>query len=307
MTSPTAPLVSVIVSFLNEERFLSEAVESVLLQDYPLWELILVDDGSTDHSSEIAQNFAALHPGQIRYLEHAGHSNKGLSASRNLGVSSAKGEILAVLDADDVWLSNKLSRQIAIMQRHPEVGMLCEASLYWRSWEPTGEQDEVILVGERQDMVFDPPELLSVLYPLSSFPAPCPCGLMIRTDAFRSLGGFEEHFRGKYQLYEDQAFLHKMYLNYPVYISSQYNNKYRQRIGSLVQKISEEGKYHQVRKYFLEWLESYLREKKFQDANIHALLQAALYPYHHPKMARVKGWGRKIMATLKRTSPGSSH
>src|SRR5436190_3207734 len=121
-------MVSVIISFLNEEIFLSEAVESVFQQDYDNWELILIDDGSTDKSTGIAKAFANDNPGKVIYTEHPGHSNKGLSASRNHGISLARGELVAILDADDVWYKEKLHLQVQLMNRYPEVGMICEAS-----------------------------------------------------------------------------------------------------------------------------------------------------------------------------------
>ena len=78
-------LVSVTIPFYNAQRFLRETVESVLAQTYADWELLLVDDGSTDGSSGIAQSFAATFPGKIFYLEHPGHRNLGVNAARNLG------------------------------------------------------------------------------------------------------------------------------------------------------------------------------------------------------------------------------
>src|SRR5579862_1030782 len=101
------PLVSVIISFLNGARFIREAVESVFVQTYRNWELLLVDDGSTDQSTQIAREYASLHSENVRYLEHNGHSNRGLSASRNLGIRRSGGEFLAFLDCDDVWLPQK--------------------------------------------------------------------------------------------------------------------------------------------------------------------------------------------------------
>src|SRR4051812_43195551 len=123
MASEQTPLVSVIICFLNEEVFLAEAVNSVLAQAYTAWELLLVDDGSTDGSTDVARQFAGQHPHKIRYLDHDGHTNRGLSASRNLGIQQAAGDLLAFLDADDVWLPMKLSQQVAIMQDHPELAM----------------------------------------------------------------------------------------------------------------------------------------------------------------------------------------
>src|SRR5215218_10922420 len=95
------PLVSAIIIFLNEERFIEEAIQSVFAQSYENWELLLVDDGSSDASTRIALRYAEEHPGRVRYLEHPGHQNRGMSASRNLGISHTKGEYIACLDADD--------------------------------------------------------------------------------------------------------------------------------------------------------------------------------------------------------------
>jgi len=112
----STPLVSAIIIFLNEERFLSEAIESVLAQSYLNWELLLVDDGSTDASTEIARRYSERYSQRVRCLEHSNHVNRGMSASRNLGVRQANGEYIAFLDADDVWLPQELERQLAIME-----------------------------------------------------------------------------------------------------------------------------------------------------------------------------------------------
>jgi hypothetical protein len=77
------PLVSVTLIFLNAERFIEEAIESVLRQTYENWELLLVDDGSTDGSTEIARSYTEHESGKVRYLEHDRHENRGMSASRN--------------------------------------------------------------------------------------------------------------------------------------------------------------------------------------------------------------------------------
>src|SRR5262245_58400693 len=107
-----APLVSAIIIFLDEERFLAEAIETSIGQDYPDWELWLVDDGSTDRSTAIAREFAARMPDRIRYCEHEGHANRGMSAGRNLGLDHARGGYIGFLDADDVWEPEKLREQV---------------------------------------------------------------------------------------------------------------------------------------------------------------------------------------------------
>src|SRR5262245_48750717 len=96
------PRVSVLTVFLNAERFLQEAIESVLAQTYGDWELLLVDDGSTDGGSGLARSYAERYPHKVVYLNHGNHSNLGISASQNLGISRARGEYIAFLDSDDV-------------------------------------------------------------------------------------------------------------------------------------------------------------------------------------------------------------
>src|SRR5262245_51717549 len=98
MTPTGTVVVSIVTPFLNAGTFIQEAVDSVLVQTYPHWELLLVDDGSTDESTAIAQAFAAAHPHRIRYLSHEGCVNKGASASRNLGTRVARGKYVAFLD-----------------------------------------------------------------------------------------------------------------------------------------------------------------------------------------------------------------
>ena len=89
------PRVSVVMIFLDERRFLAEAVASVRHQHFEDWELLLVDDGSTDGSTELARAFAAESPARIRYLEHQGHANRGMSAARNLGVARVRFVVVA--------------------------------------------------------------------------------------------------------------------------------------------------------------------------------------------------------------------
>ena len=110
------PRVSVIMPFLDSARFIAESVESVRAQTYQAWELLLCDDGSSDASTEIARRFAAADPERIRWAEHEGHANRGASAARNLGLSLARGDYVAFLDADDVWLPRKLEEQVALLK-----------------------------------------------------------------------------------------------------------------------------------------------------------------------------------------------
>lgn len=107
--------VSVVVPAYNGEQFIEECIQSVLDQDFQDFELIVVNDGSKDATSEIVENFAAR-DARVQLLHHEGRVNLGVSKSRKLGVQSSKGEWIAFLDADDQYLPSKLSRQVALAE-----------------------------------------------------------------------------------------------------------------------------------------------------------------------------------------------
>jgi glycosyltransferase involved in cell wall biosynthesis len=206
-----------------------------------------------------------------------------MSASRNLGIRGARGGFIAFIDADDVWEPRKLSEQVAIMEAHPELGMVCGAVRYWRSW--AGQADRILPTGARQDEVIPPPVASITNYPLGRAFAPCPSDLLLRGDLVRVIGGFEEHFTGPRQMYEDQAFLAKLYLEAPVYFSSKVWLNYRQHPNSCVATVTRDGRYDEVRQYFLAWFEGYLSTRAARSsAPVGRRLRRALWPYRHPRL-----------------------
>lgn len=288
-----SPLVSVVTAFYNEERFLEETILSVVNQTYTNWELLLVDDGSPDGSPNIAQRYAAAYPGKIKYLHHENRANKGVCRSRNLGIANASGEFITYLDADDVWLPEKLANQLEIFNTHPDTTVLLEASRYWYSWELPERHDVVIEVGATQDKLYFPPALMLTLYPLGKGAAPCPSGMMVRRSVHeRSL--FVAEFIGPTAVYEDQAFLAQLYLKENVFVSSQVNNLYRQRQTSQVYSVHNDGRYHQVRHFYLEWFRNYLVKNKIDNKEVHKLLKQNLFRYEHPVVYKVIAKLRRI-------------
>ncbi len=271
------PLVSSIIIFLNAERFIQEAIKSVFAQTYDNWELLLVDDGSTDGSSEVALRYAEQYPSKVRYMEHPGHQNRGMSASRNLGISNAKGEYVAFLDSDDVWLAHKLQQQVAILESHPEASMLYGLSQYWHGWTGNPEdiqRDFVPELGVQTDTLFKPPTLLTLLSPLGNATPPPPSVLLLRREMVKRVGGFEEAFgRVPWAAFEDQAFLTKVYLKEPVFVASKFWNRYRQHPEGCVAVTKRARQYHFVRLFFMNWLEEYLSEQGVEDAEVWRLLR----------------------------------
>ena len=108
------PLVSVVIPVFNGERFLAQAIESVLAQTYETVETIVVDDGSTDGSAQIARSYP------VAYLHQ---ENGGVAAARNRGIETAQGDLVSFLDHDDVWLQRKLELQVDALARHPSAGI----------------------------------------------------------------------------------------------------------------------------------------------------------------------------------------
>jgi glycosyltransferase involved in cell wall biosynthesis len=157
----TGPLVSIIIPVYNAEPFLRETLDSVFALDYEPFEVIVVDDGSTDGSAEVARSY----PG-VRFFEQA---NSGASGARNTGASHARGEFLAYVDSDDLVPANKLALQVGYMLDHPDV---------------------VCVLGRQEWM--NPPEGLArdVFFgDLDGIPL---MSMVIRSDVLRDVGEFDE-------------------------------------------------------------------------------------------------------------------
>lgn len=120
-------LVSVVIPAYNAAAFLERCVESVWAQagDGFETEILLCDDGSTDGTWELARQLRARSPVRMEVLTHPDRVNRGVSATRNLGLSAARGEFIALLDADDVWHSRKLAVQVRHMRAHPQANVVC--------------------------------------------------------------------------------------------------------------------------------------------------------------------------------------
>ena len=107
------PIVSVIIPTYNRGWILKEAIDSVLAQDFKDYELIVVDDGSSDNTSEVLDTYG-------QNIIVLGQANKGVSAARNRGIAEAGGQLVAFLDSDDLWLPRKLSRQVDFFNLNPD-------------------------------------------------------------------------------------------------------------------------------------------------------------------------------------------
>jgi glycosyltransferase involved in cell wall biosynthesis len=138
----TSSRVTVVIPVFNAERYLGEAIESVLIQGDQVLEIIVVDDGSTDESAAVAKGFGE----RVQIIRQ---SNLGPAAARNRGLTASRAEYIAFLDADDLYTSDKFTLQLPRLDRHPEVDIVIGQLRHWRpqdnqavpvSVEPSDEQ-----------------------------------------------------------------------------------------------------------------------------------------------------------------------
>lgn len=175
------PRVSVVIPVFNRGKFICATIESVLSQTYRDFEVIAVDDGSQDDSREVLDSFGS----SIRCLEHPGRANRGQSASINLGMRNACGELIAILDSDDLWLPHKLAAQVECLESHPEVGLV-----YGNGWaidEKDVRKYPIYPAGHRE--YSDAGRVLLDCY-LS-----LPSNALVRADVYRKVGEFDEKLR----------------------------------------------------------------------------------------------------------------
>ena len=284
------PVVSGIIIFLNAERFIEEAIESVVAQTYENWELVLVDDGSSDGSTAIALRYAQQNPEKIHYCEHERHQNRGKSASRNLGFRNAKGEYIAFLDADDVWLPHKLEQQVPILVANPEVGLTYGRTQYWYSWRKDAKPLYSDILTKPLPIAvnrpIEPATMPLLLFLKDQDIYPCTCSVLVRRWVFETVGGFEEAFR---LFNEDMVFYSKIFLKkIPAFISSECWDRYRQHEGSSWAIEKSQVLYfppwrpHPAWLNYMYWLESYLLAQEIEEIEISKALQKNLWPSRHP-------------------------
>ncbi len=173
------PLVSVLLPVFNGERYLRTALDSVLAQTFHNFELLVLDDGSTDRTLEIVRSYARLDP-RLRVLTR---ENRGLVATLNEMLSLARGEFVARMDADDICLPDRFERQVAWLRAHP--GVVCVG----------GDHELIDERGRRLTTVRTLPHDAEIQQQaLRGHGSICHPSAMIRTEALRRIGGYRPEF-----------------------------------------------------------------------------------------------------------------
>jgi glycosyltransferase involved in cell wall biosynthesis len=174
--------ISVIMPAYNEERFIAEAIESVLAQTWKDFELIVLDDGSRDRTMEIAQSYARLDP-RVRAESHA---NMGVALTLNKGLEMSSSEWVVVMHADDVMMPNRIERQLAFVAAHPELAV---ASSWVRHIDSQGKviakDNSSLLTHEAVEKLYRANEMIGFNHPAA----------ILLKSAVQAAGGYRPQLR----------------------------------------------------------------------------------------------------------------
>ena len=267
-------MISVVIPFLNPGPFLEEAIQSVIAQTHSDWELLLIDDGATDGSTDVARDYATKQPDRIFYLSHPGRRNCGVSASRNLGLRQARGAYLAFLDADDIWARNKLERQLELLDAHPEVGMVYGPAFYWYSWTDNASdqgKDFMQDPGLSTPLVVSPPRLVEMYLRNNGMDmAPTTSAVLVRRRCALAVGGFADEFR--WPCWDDAVFFVKLAFRESILVVDDGYYKYRQHAASGVATACRTGLDRKIWVQFLSWLRDYMADNRIANVTVEKLI-----------------------------------
>jgi glycosyltransferase involved in cell wall biosynthesis len=188
-------IVSVIIPTYNRARMLKEAIDSVLAQEYKDFELLVVDDGSTDNTLDLLQPYG-------QRLTLIQQQNRGVSAARNAGIAAASGRYISFLDSDDLWQGQKLTRQVHFFTLHPEA-LICQTEEIWiRNGQRVNPK---VRHKKLSGMIFEPSLHLCLV---------SPSAVMIRRSLFEEVGFFDESLPAC----EDYDLWLRVSCRYPIYL-----------------------------------------------------------------------------------------
>jgi Glycosyl transferase family 2 len=300
----TAPMVSCVMIFLDGAAFIDEAIRSVVgQQGFDDWELVLIDDGSTDASTGIARRWAASDPDRIRYLEHPGHANLGMSASRNAGITAARGRHVAFLDCDDVWLPCLLAHCARVLRAHPDAAVVIGGTWRWYGWSgvpsDAARDHRMDLPAAALRATIEPPALLDAIYRTpDAWRVPAMCSVLIARDALKEIGALDATFHG---LYEDQVLYTKLALHLRAVIDPRPIALYRQHPASACEVSVDTGTWQRAGPSapidrFLHWMEQYVESATGAGSAETAIVQRNIEHYAHwiePAQEERPSWARR--------------
>lgn len=247
------PKVSVVIAFLDGANFIGEAIDSVVAQSLSDWELILVDDGSTDSSPALARSLADSSE-RVRYLAHPGGAHRGVAETRALGSRHARGEFLVFLDHDDILYPNALSQMAAKLDANADASAVFACVLYWAFDPSLGATDWTSTYRGLGNGLTSGRRVLRSLIRSDAY-HPANCSTLYRRRVYCELRDAGPLYPG---MYEETAILFRLLASHDVYLLDRPVAAYRMHSESMCQRalaagtLSNRG-YSEDRSRFLDW------------------------------------------------------
>ncbi len=268
--------VSVIIPTYNNGRFIADAIQSVLQQTFNIHEIVVVDDGSTDKTEDIVRSFGD----KVRYIKQ---HNAGVSAARNTGIENTTGEIIAFLDADDIWLSEKIEKQVAKFAEDEQVGLVHCAMREFD--DQTGETIAMHLEGGEGWVAKD---IALLEKPVIAGPGG---SIVVRRDVIEDVGGFDTRLKNG----EDWEFCLRVAKKYKVGFVREPLVDYRNHGGNATKNVSE-----MERSTLIAWAKAFdtddenmLRLRRRSYGNLHKVLAGS-----YLQSSRYSDFFRNILKSL---------
>ena len=283
-----APTVSIVIVSSSPAEFLRQALASVYRQTFTDWELLLVNDGSTDACGRMAEELAVA-DSRVRLLQHTGGGHQGIGDSRNLAYRHARGEFVAKLDSDDVYAVNTaIAEQVAIMRANPRVAMVQGPSSRWVSWI-SGE--DTIQVPSHADEEVEA-TLLAPKFIRNWNDEPH--SRLERRSAVEAVGGCAPDFPGQGA---DFSLWLKLALRFPIYVSSRCWYRLRMHPQCDVQGVL--GQFHDLQEtsQLYGWADRYLKDDRTLSGSARVALRLEL---RRMRILQSLSWRHELVPWIRR-------
>jgi len=252
-------MVSIIIPCYNSGKYLSECIDSILFQDYTDFEIIIVNDCSSDNTSQIATNYAKVDI-RIKVTSTSDVQSMGASNARNKGFEISKGEYVVFLDSDDIWLPTSLKRLVNLIEEHNEVGWLIGNCIYFKDFRYNLDSYQYSKY-DFEEGVYEKFELLPKF--IRNFnQTPSQGAAIIKRDVIIKIKGWENEFK---MTFTDQAFYSKILCETKTFVTYDYFLLYRNHEESSSMKSFRNGEFKKNEKIYFQWLIRNIQSYEFRE------------------------------------------
>ncbi len=273
--------VSVVIPLYNGGKYIESTLMSVLSQSYNNYEVIVADDGSTDDGSQKVKVIMERYPRRIQLIYHSDRGNHGIAASRNLAIQNAKGIYIAFIDQDDIWLPNKLERQVKTLQQFPEADLVY-AKATFVDQEGEGKKLRSVHPTYGRGVAWQPQNVFHKLVKEDFIPN---LTVLVRKSCIERVGFLDE---GPRYEYEDWLLLSKMAYFYKFIFMPEVLGKWRLHESNYSTHILEMGHLCDAGEHYTITLFSFLMNQKgISIVDVRKYLHQRLWLF----FLRARSWG----------------